>query len=306
MKVQTFCNQIFGKTLQVWNRDIDRLAPAWLIDELCARTGTGRKIAYATTLRAYEGLLYSQFSSGSALQWIQTLKLYHRKRQGFGQQYCGRCLAEGDEPYFRKVWRVSLYTTCPKHHCMLHDRCRKCGSAVVFHRMDMGRGSMFDAQPISACHACGFDLCLAPVTDIISHDASATGWLESAQRSVEAMRSARSPKFDLTRAAVMRQMINLLTTSVPKINLYPHVLDEMEINRRELTPGRTPFETRPLDERHHLIQMAAWLMVDLEPRLRVALRAKAVRYNHLLKDFAEPPGWYVGMAGKFSDWRRRS
>lgn len=307
MKVQTFCNQIFGKTLQVWNRDIDRLGPDWLLDELCAHTGTPRNVAYATTLRAYEELLYPKFKTAGTLHWIQTLKMYHRKRQGFGQQYCGRCLAEGPEPYFRKVWRVSLYTTCLKHQCMLHDRCPKCGSGVVFHRMEMGRGSMFDAQPISACHACGFDLCLAPRKRIISYDAVATAWLESAQRAVEGKHTTTpSPKFDVASASVMRQMVNLLTTSVPKINLYPHVLDEMEINRGELTLGRTPFETRSLDERHHLIQMAAWLMVDLEPRLRVALRAKAIRYNHLLKDFADPSSSFIKMTAKFSNWRSRA
>lgn len=39
LKVQTFCNLIFGNKLQVWNRDIDRLAPEWLIAELSSKTG---------------------------------------------------------------------------------------------------------------------------------------------------------------------------------------------------------------------------------------------------------------------------
>lgn len=259
LKVQTFCNQIFGGSIQVWNRDIDRLGPAWLLDALCAHTGTPRKVADATTLRVYEGLLYPQCSSAGALQWIQTLKMYHRKRQGFGQQFCGRCLAERPEPYFRKFWRVSLYTTCLKHQCMMHDRCPHCGAAVVFHRMEMGRGSLFEAQPISACHACGFDLCLAPVNHIISYDTDVTIWLEAAARSAETGRTSGSPKFDLSRASVMRQMVNLLTSSVARIDLHNHVLEKMDIDALELTPGRTPFETRPLAERHHLIQMAGLL-----------------------------------------------
>lgn len=73
----------------------------------------------------------------------------------------------------------------------------------------------------------------------------------------------------------------------------------------QLTSGRVATETRPLYERHHLIQLIAWLMADLEPRLRIAWRAKAVRYNHLGKDFKNVPGWYLQIVGGFSDWRGR-
>lgn len=72
LKVQTFCNLIFGNRLQVWNRDVDRLGPDWLVNELSARTGTPLVIAYGTTLRAYEGLLYPQFKPSGVLQWILT------------------------------------------------------------------------------------------------------------------------------------------------------------------------------------------------------------------------------------------
>lgn len=34
LKVQIFYNLIFGNRHQVWSRDIDRLAPDWLVSEL--------------------------------------------------------------------------------------------------------------------------------------------------------------------------------------------------------------------------------------------------------------------------------
>lgn len=80
LKVQTFCNLIFGNQRQVWNRDIDRLAPTWLVDELILRTGISPELAWGTTLRAYEGVLYPKFRLAGTLQWILTLKLYHRTR----------------------------------------------------------------------------------------------------------------------------------------------------------------------------------------------------------------------------------
>ena len=115
MKVQTFCNILFGNRLQVWNRDIDRLAPPWLVDELSRRTGTPLSASYATTLRAYEGQLFTKSKDSGALAWIQTLKMYHRKREGFGLQFCGACLADRPMPYFRKAWRVAFNTICTKH-----------------------------------------------------------------------------------------------------------------------------------------------------------------------------------------------
>ncbi len=34
MKLQTFCAVIFGREKSIWNRDIDKLAPEWLVMRL--------------------------------------------------------------------------------------------------------------------------------------------------------------------------------------------------------------------------------------------------------------------------------
>jgi hypothetical protein len=60
-----------------------------------------------------------------------------------------------------------------------------------------------------------------------------------------------------------------------------------------------------LHERHFLIQLSAWLLLDLEPRLRHAWLNKAVRYNNLLKDFYRVPGFYAEVVEGFSDLRRK-
>lgn len=155
LKVQTFCNLIFGNQRQVWNRDIDRLAPTWLVDELILRTGISPELAWGTTLRAYEGVLYPKFRLAGTLQWILTLKLYHRTRQGYGLQFCPTCLAEDEIPYFRKRWRIALNTVCSKHNTRLFDRCPHCDAAVVFHRLDMAGSTEVNIAPLSYCHSCG-------------------------------------------------------------------------------------------------------------------------------------------------------
>ncbi len=111
LRVQTFCNLIFGNRLQVWNRDIDRLGPDWIVDSLSEHTATPIDVARGTTLRSYEGWLYPAFKVSGSLQWITSLQVFHRTRQGFGMQYCPQCLFEDADPYFRKAWRVAFITT---------------------------------------------------------------------------------------------------------------------------------------------------------------------------------------------------
>jgi hypothetical protein len=67
----------------------------------------------------------------------------------------------------------------------------------------------------------------------------------------------------------------------------------------ELTGGYATFEMRKIQERHHLLQLTCWLLSDLELRLTAAWRAKAVRYNMLLKDFDDPPTYYSLIARNF-------
>lgn len=304
LKVQTFCNLIFGNRLQVWNRDIDRLGPDWLLNELSARTGTPLEIAYGTTLRAYEGLLYPRFKLSGVLQWILTLKMYHRKHEGFGLQYCPLCLREEPEPYFRKSWRVAFNTVCVRHQCMLRDRCPNCGAGVAFHRQDMGAPDFVAIDSLSACHQCGFDLSEVGTERIISYNKQASDWLARLRGQLTHGDSTQSV-FDLESFGVMRQLAGLLTSHYPTIRLHAHVCDRLGVPEVEMTKGRIAIETRPLHERHQLVQMLAWLMVDLEPRLRMAWRAKAVRYNHLGKDFEGAPEWYLKMMENFADWRHK-
>jgi hypothetical protein len=303
LKVQTFCNIIFGNRLQVWNRDIDRLGPDWLVNELSVRTGTSQEVAYGTTLRAYEGLLYPQFKLSGVLQWILTLKMYHRKHEGFGLQYCPLCLREGPEPYFRKSWRVAFNTVCVTHQCMLRDRCPNCGAGVAFHRRDMGRTCVAATDSLAGCHQCGFDLGEAGAEPITSYDKQAGDWLATLCGQLTRGDPIQSV-FNLDSFSVMRHLAMLLTSQYPAVRLHTHVCDRLGVPVVQMIKGRIAIEARPLHERHHLVQLLAWLMMDLEPRLRIAWRAKAVRYNHLGKDFGNAPEWYLKVVDGFADWRR--
>lgn len=301
MRVQTFCNLIFGNRLQVWNRDIDRLGPNWIVDVLSERTGTPIEVARGTTLRSYEGWLYPAFRASGPLQWLTTLQLFHRTRQGYGMQYCPVCLHEDEDPFFRKSWRVAFITTCPKHQCMMRDRCMACGAGVAFHRGDMGR---FDGQhrlSIADCFACGSSLAKNSGDAIEAYDRKVLHWLSDLSLSVMNgdYNSRAADTID-----VMRQMAVLLTSRFETVKLHAYVCNRLAVPEISLAHGRIPIETRTLTERHHLMQLIGWLMMDLRPRLTDAWRAKAVRYNNMLKDFERAPRYYLKIVDGFSDWRR--
>jgi hypothetical protein len=82
-KVQTFCHHEFGIKHQVWNRDIDRLAPEWLLAALSEKTATPMERVYQTTLRRYEGVLFDHYVPSGVEKWITPLRIYHCSGQVF-------------------------------------------------------------------------------------------------------------------------------------------------------------------------------------------------------------------------------
>lgn len=148
LKVQTFCDRVFGKEHQVWNRDVDRLAPPWLLQVITVGTGVSPHLADNTTMKLFEGRLFEHRNRGGQLRWVLLLGQYHRLHQGFGMQYCPLCLGEDSEPYYRLSWRLAFYTFCPRHQTLLLDRCHACGAPVAFHRIELGRPGRYDTPSL--------------------------------------------------------------------------------------------------------------------------------------------------------------
>lgn len=129
--------------LQLWNRDLDLSAPAWMVDELAAGTATETATAHGTLLRSLEGSLHPELDRSGVARFIRPIGVYHRTRRGFGQWYCPRCLGDDGLPYFRKRWRLVGFACCTRHGVLLHDRCPRCEAPIVPHR-----GSL------AVCHVC--------------------------------------------------------------------------------------------------------------------------------------------------------
>ena len=144
-KLHTFCHAHWPG-MQIWNRDVDRLAPPELVRDMA--TGTGESVirAHRTTLRTFEGVLFERLPQ-SAGGLMTSIGVYHRARRGYGLRYCPRCLDEEPTAYFRKAWRVLNITTCLEHGVQLRDSCPDCDAPIIPSRGDF-----------LGCHACGGDI----------------------------------------------------------------------------------------------------------------------------------------------------
>lgn len=293
LKVQTLCNLEFGNQRQVWNRDIDRLGPNWLIERLSEHTGTSLSAARQTTLRTYDGILYRHFKTSGILPWVLRLKMYHRTWRGHGLMYCPRCLAEGEIRYYRKAWRIAMNTVCLRHQCELLDRCPACQAGVGFTRTDLGRPGIEDFLDLNLCHACRFDLCKAEASVPTCLDEGAATWLTQLWGDFAAgdLRAGTVERIEL-----LHVVSTLLTRHRKAMHLADHVCDQLGLDRLSPDPGRMPLESRSVGERHQLLQMAAWLLLDLPGRLTQALQEHAVRFNHLTRDFHFLPDDYRHLA----------
>lgn len=302
IKLQTLSWMLFGYGMSPWHRDIDRMAPNWLLKVLCAHTGVGYWDAYHTTLNTYRTRLFAKRRTSGSLRWLLPIISHGAARHGFGMQFCPACLAQDVEPYFRKQWRLALFTYCPLHGCVVYDACPACSAPIAYFRHDFGK-EISQTKSVACCWSCGFDFREA-------EQKAAQFQAEELHEIFDRMlRSLAGPVveagvFDLGFFAVLHQLCRVMGMQQNHGKLLTYVANQlgMEIEPTEL--GWRSFEHLRREERHQWLLCGLWLMADLDTRLAAAWESKAVRYNQMLKDFDDAPKWYQRQVANFSNWRR--
>lgn len=301
IKLQTLSRMLYGTQRTPWNRDIDRFAPKWLLKEICRHTGTNYWVAYQTTLSTYRNLLYSKRRLTGQLQWVLPNLSHGTRHDGFGMQFCPVCLAEDAIPYFRKQWRLALYTYCPNHQVMLHDACPACGASVSYFRKDFGR-ELEDTQDMAHCHFCEFDLRLA--NQRVPHMPDGTVHifadtiLYSLMNTKPILYSKQYGFF-----AVLHQLFRVMCMQANDGRLQTFVNNQTGHDGEIVKLTSRAIENLRIEDRHCLLKKALWLLCDPETRLKLAWCEKAVRYNLLVKDFSERPHWYSNVLNQLKPAR---
>ncbi|WP_323815847.1 TniQ family protein [Cellvibrio sp. NN19] len=290
LKLQTFCDRELNKNWQLWNRDIDRIAPEWLVNTLSQKTGATLQEVMNSTLLSYQGILFNNVRRCGELKWVMPLGIYHRTRKNFGLQFCPLCLREDQSPYFRKTWRLALFTYCLKHQCMLHEKCPACGSAVIFQRTELGKPKVIDRVELDKCWKCNFCYGDAKINKI---EISIQNKLNN---ELQTLSHTESIEF----FNILHHFCKMICSVSLARKLENFICKEGNIEKLDLSEGRISFERRSLYERHYILTLCNWLIDDWREKVPFAIIKKAVRYNHLIKDFQDAPLHYSDALKKFN------
>lgn len=294
-KVHTLCALHFGRHRQIWNRDIDSLAPAWLLQGLAEWTGIESEQIFACTLRSLEGILFGRHHALGSMRWILPLGIYHRTRRRHGLQYCPLCLKTDADAHYRRRWRLAFYTCCERHQVMLRDACPKCGCPVMFHRAELGHKSFVGPVSLADCFHCRSPLSDAP--------------LEEAMYRTDVERRARLSLSDAVCVGsmpigpvvfecadqlfdVLHQWCKLLMTPSAYRMPLPYVEQMTGTRLPALIKGT--FERQSISVRHVLITHALWLLEDWPDHFLAAAKVTGMSRSRLEKDMVHGvPKWYA-------------
>lgn len=305
LKLRTFARLLSPDDPEIWYRDIDRYAPQSLLTELSKHTGVPSAKLEAATLRRYEGRIYRESKGSGILRWILPLQIWAWQRQGFGLQFCPKCLADDQIPYYRKRWRVAFYTWCSIHNVMVHDRCPKCGATVSFHRRDLNKGSVEGIEEITLCSECDFDFREADCKVPVFYERSSREAFELAIHRLEGRGRWCKPR-GVRYYNMLHQLCRLTTIHYRNVALGNYVEAKVQVPHPQLPAIDCLFEQRSVAERHHIVQLGFWVLVDLEERLTAAWNAEAITRSALLRDFEDYSKQYAIVAHRFHNWRTRN
>jgi hypothetical protein len=159
----TFFKHVLGYDKEIWTRDIDRSATKEFIALLSKETGQTIEQVNKLCLRSLVGYLFEELKENAKSHWILPLGIRHRIYTHNGMQCCPVCLRE-KVVYFRLHWRLSFYTICEKHHCLLIDHCPNCNKPIDFRRHAIGAKREYPAiHNLRLCGYCLYDLSKASI-----------------------------------------------------------------------------------------------------------------------------------------------
>ncbi len=284
-----------------WAHDMDNSASKEVVAAVCRKTGVDFERGWETTLSFYEGILFEQHQQKGVTRWILPAKAFHRTRRGHGMVFCPLCLREDEEPYFRRSWRLSFNTVCEKHGTMMLDGCPKCTASIAYFRRDIGHRERFAADSIVKCHQCDFDLrfCTvreAPTPDgqtltnyralIAHHD---LGWWFIGSKVLNYSKAY----FD-----VLHHLASFLTSKMGGRLLKT---TEAEFGCRKFSKRkfeRMRFEKRPLKERHWLLLIAFWLLLEWPDRFIRICRKAPLTSSRIMRSETFP-FWFQSIADEY-------
>jgi hypothetical protein len=285
----TFTNLYLPQTKnKLWSSDLDLQADGELLSRLSVKAaGIPIALLHSMTLGSYEGYLFDQvYGKTGATQFISPLGMRGRRNTLPGLRFCPECLRGDPQPYFRKIWRLSLSTVCPTHCCYLHDRCPHCSTPLT---------------PYIACHNGQMTDCYKCRRSLLPDQA----WLPTVPDGL----------MDVTKYLLkaLDDGIVMIGGSPVYSHLYFRVLHhilQLMMNRKwgdRLCDGARPelsgrltkmFERMSISDQAKLIERAVWLLNEWPERFVDVCRRQRVLSSALLHDLEVAPFWYWNIVAR--------
>lgn len=195
---------------------------------------------------------------------------------------CPACLAEDSRPYWRSAWRLSVSTICPVHRHLLVDTCSGCAGPLVLTGTRMAS--------LRHCEQCGQALHVKVTPQVAPR---VSKW-----RMV--------PAHELRRACLpvsvahsklwwdgVRVLLNVLSRAQ-----FARKLQQSGLPRRFapvlacLTAGqRMPFDHRPLETRHRMLDLIDWLTKEWPSRFVRCMNNARITHSEFSTSEIEMPYW---------------
>ncbi|MFD2631173.1 TniQ family protein [Idiomarina piscisalsi] len=125
---------LWGKW-RAWTLDLDRELTKPRLHRLSIYSGVSEERIEQMMLRStLEKISRAKLISQTPWPWVVARGTRNLNTYRY-QPFCPECLNNDSEPYFRRMWRLSFITMCPKHQCLLEDCCPYCKQSVEPHRL---------------------------------------------------------------------------------------------------------------------------------------------------------------------------
>lgn len=279
----TFTNLYLPETKnKLWSSDLDLQADRTLIQAISEKSGIPPKCLRSMTLCDYEGYLFEKANKNTGgTQFVNPLGMRGRKSTLPGVRYCAFCLAEDEQPYFRKKWRLAISTVCIKHECLLFDRCRSCQQPLSPYISCKNGLAWF-------CYKCGRNIASLPPNPLqASSDLlKTTNFLYRVIDNGYLLINGR-PVYSHLYFAVLHQLLKLMNSK----KYGPIFCKELGLESAYLRKEKA-FEQISLERQVKMLLRSVWLLEEWPWRfIEVCSRLKLLS-SALLRDLQNAPFWF--------------
>lgn len=283
IKSYTF-SKLYFEGQPIWNRDIDRLFPQYLVNAILEHTILNYNQVKEMFLISYKDLVFNDADLSSFTMGILNLGVYHRKRKQFGLLCCPSCLVK-ENPYYKKEWRLAFSLGCTKCKCYLIDRCPNCLNPIAFHRLETGYKEQLLNYPLYTCSFCKFDLRKSIKTYL------SFSTIDNYQKYIDKTLGRGYndiTQYSFTYFSVLLFLSNQLLTSSKKWDRIKVVIEDY-FNTRFTNNNKEQYHS--LDKRRDSLLISYKILKNWPKQFNKIFKDTNVRYSDFSKEFSKMPFW---------------